>query len=179
MRRGSPRFAAWGLVLLALPAGCSRRALSSDDAGGTGHVGIDGGGVVTDLGAADVPPRDVSIDGIGAGDSGGDGGAIACGAVTCTGTDLCVTSYGCGGPLDCRDLTDAGACPTGTTFNQNCLSVTGRAGCTPDCPPPSHACVPQPATCTHGITCSCLPASVCASGTCQRVQGRAVQCGAS
>jgi len=176
MRRGAPGFAAWGLVLLALAAACSRRALS-DDAGGTGHVGADGGleaGATTGIDAVRADGgRDASADGAIAD---GDSGAIPCGAITCTGTDLCVEILGCGGPLNCMGEIDAGVCPSGSTYNTNCLSVTGRA-CAPDCPPPSYICAPRPAACTGTPDCNCL-ASFCRIGSCLGVQGRLVECGA-
>ena len=165
-------------ALLSLPAACSRRALA-DDAGGTGQIGGDGGfDVGTDVGV-DGATAEVERDANGAEkitDTGS--GAYACGAASCGGSDLCVETAGCGGPLNCKDANDAGVCPPGTTYNPNCLSVTSNAGCTPDCPPPSYACVPRPAACTGTLDCSCLDASFCKIGTCQSARDRSVLCAA-
>jgi hypothetical protein len=152
MRPRSSMFVAVGLVAIVLLPACVRRAMSHDDAGGTGQVGIDGG----------LDAR----------------GAITCGAVTCTGTDLCVMNEGCGGPLNCSDKPDGGPCPGGTTEDQRCLSAFGRPGCIPNCAPPSYGCAPRPAACNDQLDCSCIDRSVCTAGVCLGIQGaRTVECG--
>ena len=109
-------------------------------------------------------------------EGGGDGGSgIPCGmGLTCFGTDICVTSNLCGGPVNCQDVPDGGQCPAGSTLYPECQG--GRPGCIPDCPGPSYRCEPRPATCGAALTCSCLPASVCPAITCAGAQGRAVLC---
>jgi len=163
------------MVLVMLPAACSRRALSPD-AGGTGQIGIDGGdgGAIVDLGGGDVGGLD-SITG-GGDDADGGGGSIPCGTLTCTGTDLCVSIAGCGGPLNCVDQIDAGVCPPGSTRNTTCSQVTGLP-CMPDCPPPTYFCAPRPAACAGAISCACIDRSVCMFGMCVGAQDRMVGCG--
>ena len=109
-------------------------------------------------------------------EGGGDGGnGIPCGmGLTCFGTDICVTSNLCGGPVNCQDVPDGGQCPAGSTLYPECQG--GRPGCIPDCPGPSYRCEPRPATCGAALTCACLPASVCPAITCASAQGRAVLC---
>jgi len=163
-----------GLALLALAAGCHRRALEDDAGGGTGHVGGDGGfDLVSDPGidesATEVGHDANAADAI----ADGDGSAIPCGALTCAGTDLCLETAGCGGPLNCLDAIDAGSCPPGWHDNRFCTS-----GCERDCAPPSFQCVPRPAACTGEIDCSCLGPSFCPFGSCLGVQGRLAECGA-
>jgi len=164
-----------GLALLALAAGCNRRPLEDDAGGGTGHVGGDGGfDRVSDLGS-DGSATEVGHD-ANAADAIADveSGAIPCGALTCTGTDLCLETAGCGGPLNCLQATDAGACPPGWHDNRFCAS-----GCERDCAPPSFQCVPRPAACTGEVDCSCLGPSFCQFGSCLGVQGRLAECGAA
>ena len=169
------------LLAVLAAAACSRRALM-DDAGGIGRLGDDGGVDGSADAGADAVARDVRSDANAdlAGADGADGGGgetIPCGAITCTGTDLCVETVACGGPLNCMETTDAGACPPPTHLDQRCRSATGREGCVPDCPPPSFACVPRPATCTGALDCSCLGGSFCGFGSCLGVQGRQAECG--
>jgi hypothetical protein len=164
------------LAVIAWAAACSRRALTND-AGGIGQLGHDGGLDGAAGAGADAVATDVRYD-ANADLASADGGeAIPCGPGACTGTDLCVETLGCGGPLSCMDATDAGACPPGTQFDQRCRSATGREGCVPDCPPPVFVCVPRPATCTGTLDCSCLGSSFCAFGSCLGVQGRLAECG--
>lgn len=164
-----------GLALLALSAGCSHRALQDDAGGGTGHVGVDGGfDLVADVGI-DESATEIGPDG-NAADASADveSGAIPCGALTCTGTDLCLETAGCGGPLNCLMQTpDAGACPPGWHDNRFCAS-----GCERDCAPPSFQCVPRPAACTGDLDCTCLGPSFCPFGSCLGIQGRLAECGA-
>ena len=164
-----------GLALLALAAGCNRRPLEDDAGGGTGHVGGDGGfDLLTDLGS-DGSATEVGHD-ANAADTIADveSGAIPCGALTCTGMDLCLETAGCGGPLDClMQAPDAGACPPGWHDNRFCAS-----GCERDCPPPSFQCVPRPAACTNDVDCACVGPSFCPFGTCVGIQGRLAECGA-
>ena len=109
-------------------------------------------------------------------DSGSDsGGGIPCGiGLSCYGTDICVTLNLCGGPVNCQDLPDGGECPAGSTLYPECQG--GRPGCIPDCPGPSHRCLPPPAACGAALSCACLPAAFCPPATCFSAQGRYVIC---
>jgi len=169
------------VALAALPASCNQRALSPGDAGGVGQVGIDGAtDAMTDRGfdtvGADVA-RDTSADGVfadGGGDAGGDAGAIACGGMSCTGTDLCVTFDLCGGPANCTDLPASNVCPPGTTYYATC-PPGNRPGCMPNCSP-SYGCARRPTACNATLDCTCAMAACNGMGTCVFASGRGVLC---
>ena len=100
---------------------------------------------------------------------------LACGpALTCHGTDLCVTLNLCGGPQRCDAVPDGGQCPAGSTLNSSCPG--GEPGCMPDCPGPTFSCAPRPAACAPTLDCNCVGSSFCPSSGCVIAGGRAVFC---
>jgi len=127
-----------------------------------------------DLGGGDAGHGDAAHDATTGTDApAADGGALACGSMTCTGDDLCVTVSTCGGAVQCTDLPDGGSCPTGTT---QMVCPTGRPGCVAGCPPPTSSCRPRPAACGATISCTCITSTTCGGPSCASASGRSVFC---
>jgi hypothetical protein len=100
----------------------------------------------------------------GAGGSGGDASALACGSDTCTANQLCAIPSCGGAPPPCMALPDGGQCPSGWTTVANC-PLSGGPGCQPPpCTPPAPHCVDIAAACNGAPACTCLPANVCQGG---------------
>ena len=114
------------------------------------------------------------------------GGCSACGA-----GQLCVyPSCGGGTAQPCSALNDAGGCPVGWSYSNQCLNgITASPGCMPPpCVPPPPFCVDLPATCNGTANCSCLPNNVCevmlpgnayTGGQCLFVHAAVVSCGSA
>ena len=95
--------------------------------------------------------------------NGSDAGPGPCG---CGIAQLCVHPTCSGGaPVPCSPTDDAGACPSGWTYQPLCQQFPGgapKAGCQPPrCTDPPAFCTDIPATCGATPTCGCLPADVC------------------
>jgi len=110
----------------------------------------------------------------GSGASGGSGGFPACGTQVCAANQFCVHPT-CGGgvPLPCAALNDAGACPSGWTYDAQCASMPSpKPGCRPPpCVDPPAFCTNIPSSCGSNLTCSCLPTTICNNaGSCGLIQ---------
>jgi hypothetical protein len=108
--------------------------------------------------------------------NGSDGGV--CGAVWCTGDQLCVTPSCGGAPPQCIGV-PTGGCPSGWTLVGRCpdpgLDVPGCMA--PVCTPPPPFCTDIPVACDGTPSCSCLPATICGGGGgCGSVAGNQVSC---
>ena len=150
------------LCALAMLAACSGEPPSGSQ--GTGGGGNGGAG---SLG--------------GSSGSGGSGGFPACGTQVCSTNQICVHPTCAGGvPLQCAALNDAGACPSGWTYDAQCASMPSpKPGCRPPpCVDPPAFCTNIPSSCGSNLTCSCLPTTICNnSGSCGLIQnGNSVIC---
>lgn len=105
-------------------------------------------------------------------------GSFACGAATCTSTQVCVARQCGGGPVQCMAETDGG-CPAGW-HAELCLGgqFENKEACVPDpCSPPPPECVEVPAACAGKLDCFCLnQGSVCLGPGCASIVGRQVTC---
>jgi hypothetical protein len=84
---------------------------------------------------------------------------FACGATSCSGSEVCMHPCCGGAPPPCEPLDDGGTCPDGYVISNQCLNGNGSTmGCAPPpCKPPPPYCAPaKDCTMNQGHDCYLL-----------------------